>query len=261
MEMKDSMRTMARPYAILFAIALVVALLARIGLAVMDAAGWLAYDYISASGVPMLDVICSILTGSAFVAFLFAAALTLMVSAAGAVLQAALFAKGVQGAGRPAAAFLWGWAAAAVSLVCLLVVASGILSGVQVGLHEQQAAGSGCARAGGGVLHGVFGHASGCGFAGHVRVHLACGRACELEPGGRGGCVRRGDHGADGAHVRGHQYGQPEHGGRGRPASGRLRGERGAVAGSGQVHEVGKCGGFWRSAKALSALRERVACG
>ena len=67
--MKDSMRTMARPYAILFAIALVVAVLARIGLAVMDAAGWLAYDYISASGVPMLDVICSILTGSAFVAF------------------------------------------------------------------------------------------------------------------------------------------------------------------------------------------------
>ncbi len=141
--MKDSMRTMARPYAILFAIALVVALLARIGLAVMDAAGWLAYDYISASGVPMLDVICSILTGSAFVAFLFAAALTLMVSAAGAVLQAALFAKGVQGAGRPAAAFLWGWAAAAVSLVCLLVVASGILSGVQVGSMSSKLPGAG----------------------------------------------------------------------------------------------------------------------
>ena len=131
--MKESMRVMARPYAILFAISLVVALLARIGLGIMDAAGWLAYDYISASNVPMLDVICSILTGSAFVAFLFAAALTLMVSAAGAVLQAALFAKGVKGAGTPAAAFLWGWAAALVSLVCLLVVSSGILSGVQVG--------------------------------------------------------------------------------------------------------------------------------
>lgn len=141
--MKDSMRTMARPYAILFAITLVVALLARIGLAVMDAAGWLAYDYISASGVPMLDVICSILTGSAFVAFLFAAALTLMVSAAGAVLQAALFARGVQGAGRPAAAFLWGWTAAAVSLVCLLVVASGILSGVQVGSMSSKLPGAG----------------------------------------------------------------------------------------------------------------------
>ena len=131
--MKESMRVMARPYAILFAISLVVALLARIGLGIMDAAGWLAYDYISASNVPMLDVICSILTGSAFVAFLFAAALTLMVSAAGAVLQATLFAKGVKGAGMPAAAFLWGWAAALVSLVCLLVVSSGILSGVQVG--------------------------------------------------------------------------------------------------------------------------------
>ena len=137
------MRTMARPYAILFAIALVVAVLARIGLAVMDAAGWLAYDYISASGVPMLDVICSILTGSAFVAFLFAAALTLMVSAGGAVLQAALFAKGVEGAGKPAAAFLWGWAAAAVTLVFQLVDASGIFSGVQVGSMSSKLPGAG----------------------------------------------------------------------------------------------------------------------
>lgn len=200
--MKDSMRTMARPYAILFAIALVVALLARIGLAVMDAAGWLAYDCISASGVPMLDVICSILTGSAFVAFLFAAALTLMVSAAGAVLQAALFAKGVQGAGKPAAAFLWGWAAAAVSLVCLLVVASGILSGVQVGSMSSKLPGAGalvlaavCFTAFLGTLLGAASQV--------MCVHLACGRACELEPGGRGGCVRCGGHGADGAHVRG----------------------------------------------------------
>ena len=72
--MKESMRAMARPYGILFAMALVVAVLARVGLAIMDATGWLSYDYISASGVPMLDVVCSILTGSAFVAFLFAAA-------------------------------------------------------------------------------------------------------------------------------------------------------------------------------------------
>lgn len=176
--MKDSMRTMARPYAILFAIALVVALLARIGLAAMDAAGWLAYDYISASSVPMLDVICSILTGSAFVAFLFAAALTLMVSAAGAVLQAAM------------------------SLVCLLVVASGILSGVQVGSMSSKLPGAGalvlaavCFTAFLGTLLGAASQV--------MCVHLACGRACELEPGGRGGCVRCGGHGADGAHVRG----------------------------------------------------------
>ncbi len=131
--MKESKRAMARPYAILFAMALVVALLARVGLAIMDAAGWLSFDYISASGVPMLDVVCSILTGSALVAFMFAAALALMVSAAGVALHGLLFSRGVGSAGRPASAFLWGWAAAAVSLVCLLVVASGILSSVQVG--------------------------------------------------------------------------------------------------------------------------------
>ena len=141
--MKESMRAMARPYGILFAMALVVAVLARVGLAIMDATGWLSYDYISASGVPMLDVVCSILTGSAFVAFLFAAALTLMVSAAGVALQALLFAKGALGAGKPGAAFLWGWAAAAVSLVCLLVVASGILSGVQVGSMSSKLPGAG----------------------------------------------------------------------------------------------------------------------
>lgn len=141
--MKESMRAMARPYGILFAMALVVAVLARVGLAIMDATGWLSYDYISASGVPMLDVVCSILTGSAFVAFLFAAALTLMVSAAGVALQASLFAKGTLGAGKPGAAFLWGWAAAAVSLVCLLVVASGILSGVQVGSMSSKLPGAG----------------------------------------------------------------------------------------------------------------------
>lgn len=141
--MKESMRAMARPYGILFAMALVVAVLARVGLAIMDATGWLSYDYISASGVPMLDVVCSILTGSAFVAFLFAAALTLMVPAAGVALQALLFAKGTLGAGKPGAAFLWGWAAAAVSLVCLLVVANGILSGVQVGSMSSKLPGAG----------------------------------------------------------------------------------------------------------------------
>lgn len=69
--MKD-MKAMARPFLALYAMALVIALLGRIGLAVAGGTGVLAFDYISASGVPVLDVICSILTGSAFVAFLFA---------------------------------------------------------------------------------------------------------------------------------------------------------------------------------------------
>ena len=130
--MLDQMKAMARPYATLFAIALIVAVLARVGLAVMDATGALAYDYISASGVPMLDVVCSILTGSALVAFLFDAALALTLSTAGVALYAALCRR--EGAAPHAAsAFAWGWATAIVSLVCLMMVASGILSGVQVG--------------------------------------------------------------------------------------------------------------------------------
>ena len=119
--MLQQMKGMARPYGTLFALALAVALVGRIGLAVMDLTGTLSYDYISASGVPMLDVICSILTGSTLVAFMALAGLVLTVSTAGA-----------EGAGRPAAAFLWGWATALVAVVCAFVMASGILSAVQV---------------------------------------------------------------------------------------------------------------------------------
>lgn len=130
--MKTQMKAMARPYFTLFGLAIIVALVARVGLAVMDAAGVLAYDYISASDVAILDTICSILTGSAFVAFLFAASLALTLSVAGVALYAALARReGAQaGAGS---AFLWGWATALVALVCLVIVASGILSAVQVG--------------------------------------------------------------------------------------------------------------------------------
>lgn len=140
--MLKQMKAMALPYATLFAVALVVAVLARIGLAVMDATGGLAYDYISATGVPVLDVVCSILTGSAFVAFLFAAALALTLSAAGVALYAALGRReGVRA--MPSTAFLWGWATALVALICLAIVVSGILSAVQVGSMSSKLPGLG----------------------------------------------------------------------------------------------------------------------
>ncbi len=145
--MGEQMRRLARPYGVLFAIGLVMAVVARLGLFAADVTGVLAYDYISASDVPVLDVVCSILTGSAFVAFLAAAGLALCVSCAGAVLYGALFERGCalagsngsDGGGAPGAvkpcpktAFLWGWATALVALICLLVVMSGIFSPVQV---------------------------------------------------------------------------------------------------------------------------------
>ena len=88
--MKTQMKAMARPYVTLFGMALIVAVVARIGLGIMDATGALAYDYISASDVAILDTICSILTGSAFVAFMFAASLALTLSVAGVALYAAI---------------------------------------------------------------------------------------------------------------------------------------------------------------------------
>lgn len=127
---------MIRPYATLFILALVVALLARAGLMAMDLTGTISYDYISASNVPILDVICSILTGSAFVAFLFVSGLALVISTAGVALFALLFARRAErGAVRASAlkAFLAGWATALVALICAIIVVLGILSAVQMG--------------------------------------------------------------------------------------------------------------------------------
>ena len=88
--MKEQLKGMARPYAMLFMIALAVAIVGRIGLAVMDLTGTLSYDYISAADVPILDVVCSILTGSALVAFMYAASLAMVVSTAGVALHGLL---------------------------------------------------------------------------------------------------------------------------------------------------------------------------
>ncbi len=140
--MKTQMKAMARPYLTLFGMALIVAVVARIGLGVMDATGSLAYDYISASDVAILDTICSILTGSAFVAFMFAASLALTLSVAGVALYAAIARREGAQAGA-ASAFLWGWATALVAIICLVIVGSGILSSVQVGSMSSKLPGTG----------------------------------------------------------------------------------------------------------------------
>ena len=205
--MKD-MKAMARPFLALYAMALVIALLGRIGLAVAGDTGVLAFDYISASGVPVLDVICSILTGSAFVAFLFAAGLALCVSTAGAVLYGALASRAEGDAGapavrpRPLTAFLWGWATALVALVCLVVVVLGILSAVQAGTAEHRRRRHRVRR--------LPRHASGGGLHGGVCVRGSLAR--RVQPGAfahRGGgfvrCRRRSSHGR---HVLGPERGE-----------------------------------------------------
>ncbi len=106
--MKEQMKAMARPYGTLFLIALAVALVGRVGLAAMDLTGTLSYDYISAAGVPILDVVCSILTGSALVAFMYAPSLAMAVSTAGVALYGFLVWRAQRAAWQA-----MGWATAA----------------------------------------------------------------------------------------------------------------------------------------------------
>ena len=200
--MKTQMKAMARPYVTLFGMALIVAVVARIGLGIMDATGALAYDYISASDVAILDTICSILTGSAFVAFMFAASLALTLSVAGVALYAAI-ARREGGQASAASAFLWGWATALVAIVCLVIVGGGILSAVQVGSMSSKLPGTGVLVVAAIVFAAFLGTL--LGAASMVAVACVLTRenveACLREPacGVRG--VRFGGHGAHGGYV------------------------------------------------------------
>ena len=129
--MKENIKSIYRPYLILFCMGLIVAILARIGLAIMANLGIHSFDYISATDVATLDVICSVLTGSALVAFMFLAGLALTMSAAIVALFALLF---VKKKANPSAllAFLVGWIGTIAVMICMFVVASGIFSPVQI---------------------------------------------------------------------------------------------------------------------------------
>ena len=129
--MKENIKSIYKPFLILFCMGLIVAILARIGLAIMANLGIHSFDYISATGVSTLEVICSVLTGSALVAFMFVAGLALTMSAAVVALFALLFAK-KKAQPNALLAFLVGWIGTIVILICMFIVASGIFSPVQI---------------------------------------------------------------------------------------------------------------------------------
>ena len=96
--------------------------------------------------MPILDVVCSILTGSALVAFMYAAVARDGSVHGGRGARYGFLRLRAERAFRrgPSTAFLWGWATALVAIACLLVtVERGILSAVQVALDELEAAGHG----------------------------------------------------------------------------------------------------------------------
>jgi len=132
LEMKQRLKEVRFSFLMLYGIALAVAIVGRVGLAVMDLNGILTYDYIAASTGTLLNQICSALTGPALFGFMFVAALALTCSAAGTALYGYWFAHGTSALKSPLRALLYGAATTVASLVCAIIPASGVMSAVQI---------------------------------------------------------------------------------------------------------------------------------
>ena len=145
--MKAELKRMARPYLVLYAGALILAVIGYVSLTVMGRLGILEYSYRVAASPNALDgtlfdKLCVVLTGSTFVGFLFVAGLVLSLATAAVLLYAHL-------AQRPDAArgwqvgteLTWGFATAVVSVACAGVAAIGLFSSVQINLVSSSGGG------------------------------------------------------------------------------------------------------------------------
>lgn len=165
--MKEQFKRTGLPFLMLYCIALVSALIARVGIDIMAQAGTFTFNYKSATAPfamsgPLLDQICGTLTGGTLVAFMFASGLVLALAVASVLLFARLMAgtssrdSAVQIEGLSSAptahagcaaasgsikgeekslvpcALVWGIATVVVSIACLLVVVLGSFSAVQL---------------------------------------------------------------------------------------------------------------------------------
>ncbi|MEG0477196.1 MAG: hypothetical protein RR572_05975 [Raoultibacter sp.] len=132
--MKAQLKEMRNAYVILFSIAAIVAVLGRVGLLIMDARGLLTYDYIAASTGTLFNQVCTALTGPALFALMFTAGLVLSISLAGVLLYAyfATLRSNPAEWVNPKYALVWGLCTTLVAIVCGAIVASGILSAVQI---------------------------------------------------------------------------------------------------------------------------------
>lgn len=129
--MKTYFKETGVSYLVLAGIAVIVALVARIGLAVADSTGVMQYDYIQTlSSNTLLNQICSVLTGPSLIALFFAAGLALCIALSTSLLFAYHAQKGTHS--TPATALVLGLIAVIVTFICLYIVISGVFSPVQV---------------------------------------------------------------------------------------------------------------------------------
>ncbi len=134
--MKEDLKRSARLFLTMYALAVLVVLLARAGIACMDRLGILSYSYRAATAPYIatgstLDQLCMALTGGTLVGFMFAAGLAFSLAAGSVLLFAHLFAAS-RGGGSAGTALFWGFATAAVSFICLFSVVLGLFSPVQL---------------------------------------------------------------------------------------------------------------------------------
>ncbi len=123
----------------LFAVALVVAVVGRLGLALMDVSGIYTYDYIAASTGTLLNQVCTVLTGPMLFAFMFLAALALGVGTAGVLLYAHRYrASGDAGMMSFGPALLWSLLTTVCGAVCAGIFATGLFSAVQLSSMESK---------------------------------------------------------------------------------------------------------------------------
>ncbi|MEA5018753.1 MAG: hypothetical protein VB027_00145 [Gordonibacter sp.] len=127
-----ALKDVGRSFLYAFGVALAVALIGRIGLAIMDVFGVLTYDYIAASTGTLLNQVCSALTGPALVAFMMLGGLVCALSVAAVLLYAYWYSRGVQRLASFGPALAAGAATTVAGLVCALVFANGIMSAVQM---------------------------------------------------------------------------------------------------------------------------------
>lgn len=118
-------------FAMLYAIAIVLAVLGRIGIAILDGMGGVAYDYISASEGTLFVQLLSIFTGAQLYGFMCAMALLCCVLVASTIMHGVAFAKDHE-AGALGKTLIASLATVLVAFVCFILPVSGLFSGVQL---------------------------------------------------------------------------------------------------------------------------------
>lgn len=129
--MKTDIKLTNFSFVMLYVIAIVMAVLGRIGIAILDGMGGVAYDYISISSGTLFEQLLSIFSGAQLYGFMCAMALLCCVLLASAIMHGFAYAQDPEGASL-GKTFLAALLTTLVAFLCLIIPVSGLFSGVQL---------------------------------------------------------------------------------------------------------------------------------